>query len=639
MYIKATFDSDFDGLMMHLFSKYPKKLFNLEGIGEQTDISKFSKSFFTNSSSTADVSVDDNSNVDDKSVIAYTAELPKPLFKYNSYFVLWKRLKQLYSHEIANNIIEKQISGDIYINDLHGVGAGMPYCFNYSTLDIALFGLPMVKKVRSSPPKHLFAFKSQMEQFITIASNSSLGATGTADLFLTLSIYVNKILKTGSDAGFYFKSEDDIWRYVKENITSFVYTVNQPMRASQSPFTNVSVYDDFFLDEIIDTYNLYVDDQRFDATKETVKRVQEIYLDVMNAEMDRTAITFPIPTACFSIDEDRNLKDLDFLDMISEKNLKYGFINIYNGDSSTLSSCCRLRSDMQTIGYQNSIGGSGTKIGSLGVCTLNLPRLAFKYSNVDDFFKHLEPLIHDGQRVNHAKRKIIQKRIDNRHAPMYNHHFMDIDKQYSTVGIIGLNECLEILGYDIVSEDGQRVALRIMKMIKDVNNCLSKKYSAPHNVEQIPGESASVKLASKDRLLKYNDGRYDLYSNQFIPLTKDVNILDRLHLQGKFDQHFDGGSIAHINLDMEVKSVDVMKRLIKKGVKCGAVYFAINYVINSCKNFHMSVGKDLKICPVCGEVIVEKYTRVVGFLTNIKDWNETRRVKDFPNRHFQTHLE
>ena len=225
MYFKTTYDSEFDDLYMHLKAKYSQKLFDLEGIGKQMDMSEFSKNFFS-SKVTSDASIDANSNVDDVSIITYTVELPKPFFKLNSYYILWKELKRIYSLEIANTIVEMQLTGDIYIHDFHGFAAGIPYCFNYSTYDIMTKGLPMVKKIKSIPAKYLHAFKSQLEQFIIIASNSTLGATGLADLLIVLAYYAKNIVTTKSDAHYHFISEEDCWTYVKEMLTSFIYSVN-----------------------------------------------------------------------------------------------------------------------------------------------------------------------------------------------------------------------------------------------------------------------------------------------------------------------------------------------------------------------------------------------------------------------------
>lgn len=863
MYIPVTYEQDFDDLWMHLKSKYPEKLFNLDGVGEQLDMSKFSKKFFS-SAVTSDASIDANANVDDMSVIAYEKELPKPFLKMNSYYILWKELKKLYGRPFADSVVEMQLTGDIYINDMHGIGAGKPYCFNYSTYDILTKGLPMVKKVKCEPPKYLYSFKSQLEQFVTIASNSTLGASGTADMLIMMAYYVKNMLNTLSDAHFTFADEDAVWRYVRENLVSFVYTINQPMRGNQcvtedtevltpggwkkydelhvgddiytwhdnelriqqvqrvnvndydgemhryrgerfdmqvtpnhrvlyttdplakefdlkpsqeiiecedvyipvaarkwegtggiwpqvgtselhnrdvvcplgffdlyqtylpycvsrkeaatvvrlskrfevtknmadelqhlcvlagldstaikldnglytvkvrqhistldradkkesvhyqgkvwcpttedgvvvfrhngtvfisgnSPFTNLSVYDDNFLDKLCADY-IFPDGSTPD--KEIVKKLQNIYLDIMNEELQRTPLTFPVTTACFSIDKDNNIQDEAFLHNIAQKNLQWGFINMYAGSSSTLSSCCRLRSEQQSE-YFNSFGSGSSKIGSLGVCTINFPRLAIQYPLEEDFMEKLEEMVGVCAKVNNAKRHIVQKRINNGNEPLYKYEFMELSKQYSTCGVNGFYETIKLLGYDILTEEGQALALRILDKINDTNKIYQNKYKMPHNVEQVPGENLSIKLAEKDKLMGYQN-EYNLYSNQFIPLIANADLFDRIKLQGLFDSHFSGGSICHLNVETQITDVKDMEDLIRVAAKKGVVYFAINYVLSQCTNGHMSVTNGDK-CLVCGEPITDKYSRVVGFLTNIKNWHKVRREEDFPNRQF-----
>jgi len=626
MYLKVTYDQEFDDIMMYLKSKYPSKIFDLDGIGEQTDMSKFSKKFFS-VTTTADVSIDANANVDDISVIAYGTELPKPFLRLNSYYMVWKELRRLFNLEIANEVVERQLIGDIYINDFHGIGGGLPYCYNYSTYDIMTKGLPMVKKIKSFPPKYLYSFKSQLEQFTIIAANSTLGATGLADLLIVMSYYVKNILNTLSDAKFKFKTEEDAWKYVKENIVSFIYTINQPMRGNQSCFTNISIYDDVFLEAMKDDY-IFPDGSGIDIN--IIKQLQDMYLNIMNIEMQRTPITFPITTACFSIDKENNIKDREFIKFIAKHNQKYGFINIYCGDSSTLSSCCRLRSNKENE-YFNSFGSGSSKIGSLGVVTINLPRLAIKCKNNKEvFYKELSHLVQICSKINHAKRKLIQKRIDNGNHPLYTLGFIDINTQYSTVGINGFNECIEILGENILEQDGINLGLNIIKNINTENDKCAKQYKTPHNTEQIPAENVSIKLANKDKVLKYQD-TYDIYSNQFIPLTTKANVLDRIKLQGIFDEHFSGGAIAHINIDTPIEDLSQIENLIETCAKMGVVYFAINHIIAECENGHICVTAGDQ-CTICGKKIINKFTRVVGFLTAIHNWHEIRREKDFPNR-------
>jgi ribonucleoside-triphosphate reductase (formate) len=706
-YLRVTYDQQFDDLMMYLRSKYPRGLFDLDGIGHQLDMSLFSRRFFNNKGATSDVSVDDNSNIDNSSVIVYNNELPKPWFKLNSYYILWKTMKKLYGLERANEIIESQLTGDIYINDFHGVGSGMPYCFNYSTYDVAVMGLPMIGKIISVPPKYLYSFKSQLEQFVVIASNSTLGATGLADLFIVMGHYVDKIFETGGDAGISLRmatpeeTEANVWRYVKETLVSFIYTINQPMRANQSPFTNVSVFDRFFLENLCPGYDFDGKTPRI----ETVQKIQELFIDTMNEEMERTPVTFPVTTACFSIDDHGNIQDEDFLRMIAEKDMKFGFINIYHGKSSTLSSCCRLRSDMEMVGnievlsidtedgksftfkendriivknledssvgeifareivkskhalktngefhkvtnlgrekekntealYSNSFGAGSTKIGSLGVVTVNFPRLAYRNrGDVEKFMEELVKVTNNCARINHAKRSIVKKRIENGNLPLYSLAFMDLSRQFSTVGVNGLNEACEIMGFDILKDDGQEFILRCLRTINDCNDKNQRQYGAPHNCEQIPGESSSIKLAKKDKLLKVqsDDLSYDIYSNQFIPLVTRADMLDRIKLQGKFDKHFSGGAICHVNVENEITDSEFLADLIRACAKMGVVYWAVNYNLARCRSGHTSVGK-VSACMTCGSRELQNFTRVVGYLSATKNWNRERRERDYPNR-------
>ena len=618
MYFRISWDTDFDTLMMHLWSKYGKELFTLDGIGEQMDLNKFSKNFFNSNGPSADVSVDANANVVAKTGIEYNFELPKPLKRYNSYFLLWKELKKAYGLETANDIIESQLTGDIYINDFTDIAS--PYCFNYSTNDIAFNGLDSIsKRIRVFPPKSLDTFLRQVEQFVVVAANSTLGATGFADLLLVASRYVDNLLETGMDGHTEIGNPET---YIKERLTAFVYTVNWEFRGNQSPFTNISLYDDTFLDSLCPDYN---------ATKETVKMLQRIYVDVMNEELSRSPITFPVTTACFCKEPDGTIRDKEFLDFIANANLKFGWINIYNGDTSTLSSCCRLRSNKDNP-YFNSFGAGSTKIGSLGVVTANLPRIAYKAKgDFDKFLEDLEEVYSKTAKINACKRRLVRKRIELGAAPLYTQGYMDLSKQYSTFGVVGINEAVQLLGKDILSKEGQDMVIRILEFINQWIDRAEAQYKAPHNVEQVPAETSAIKLANKDKMLGYDIG-VPLYSNQFIPLIVKADMLDRLKLQGMFDSKLSGGAIAHINVGEQIKDPKVMVSLMEYAAKCGVVYWAINYLLECCPEKHLWVGGE--ICPVCGRKSANKMTRVVGFLTSISNWHPVRRTFDFPQRQF-----
>jgi len=406
--------------------------------------------------------------------------------------------------------------------------------------------------------------------------------------------------------------------------------------SGNSAFTNISIFDDNFLNELVPEYKFINEKGEQVIPKfETVKKTQEIFLDVMNEELTRTPVTFPVTTACISVDEDNNPKDQKFIKMIAEKNKQFGFINIYCGKTSTLSSCCRLRSDADNE-YFNAFGSGSVKIGSLGVVTTNLPRLAIKSKTKEKFLENLRELVIDVARINNAKRHIIKKRIEVGVSPLYSLGFMSIDKQYSTFGITGLNEAIELLGYDILEQDGQQLVLDMLEIINKTNDKLQKQYNAPHNCEQVPAENSGIKLSKKDKLLKYTEDSL-FYSNQFIPLIKNADMLDRIKLQGMFDSKFSGGAILHLNIEEQIVDTQKIIDLINICAKMGVVYWAVNYNLQMCEANHMSVGANGK-CPVCGKPIKENFTRVVGFLTNIKNWNSVRRNVDYPNRQFYKNI-
>lgn len=681
--LEQSYEEEFCDLMLKLKEKYGQEMFDLDGIGKNTDMSVFSKRFF-NTRITADVSIDANSNVGASDIMSYNTELAKPFQRLNSYYMLWREMKRIYNLDVANEAIEAQLSGDIYIHDMHGIGGSLPYCFNYSTYDIMLKGLPMIERPRSYPAKSLYAFKSHVEQFTIIAANSTLGATGLADLFIVMSYYVDQIFRTGKDVHTYFDgwfSEDEkrylsestkdhtasdnshavgtfeekkvseikrcepankewfemnVWRYVFENITSMLYTFNQPTRSTQSPFTNVSIYDDAFLDSLCPDY-IFPDGST--PNKETVKTIQELFLSAMNSEMNRTVYTFPVTTACFALDDEGVLIKGSLFDTLPRYARKYSFVNIYVGKTSILSSCCRLKSDT-TNEYFNSFGAGSSKIGSLGVVTINMPRLAEKCSRSNGgefpeimFIKHMEYLTDLTTKINNAKRHIVKKKIDNGNHQLYTHGFMDLSKQYSTTGLNGAYEALQYLGYDITEDDGANYFVTVLNAINKRLDVNANKYKAPHNTEFIPAENVAIKQVKKDNLLKYNKNKHTLYSNQFIPLINNADVFDRIRLQGIFDAHFSGGSALHVNCETPIGSDETYKQLIEFCASNGVIYWSPNYNIQECVDGHIGTGKN-DVCSMCGKDIAQNYTRVVGFITPVKNWSKERREIDYPNRVF-----
>ena len=630
-----SYKDEFRELMLHLEDKYGTDFMNISGIGNQLDTNAFAKNFFKTEKNTADLSVDSNSNVSLKNIIVFDEELVKPLKLIYSYYRLWKGLNKRYGIEYANMAIEKQLSGEIYINDFQGFSTNKYYCYNYSTLDTALNGIPKgIDSEESQSTKYLNTFFEHLQLFCVHAGSSSLGAVGLADLLLTVSIYADRILTTQSDQHVNFKTQEDCWTYIKEKLTNFVYFLNQPNRLIQSLFSNVSIYDSEFLDSLIEHYAFEYEDTAYRAKKETVIRIQDIFLDIINEIMSRRLITFPVITACFSLDESREIQDKEFLDKMIKANEKYCIINFYGGKTTSLSSCCRLRSD-KTNTYFSTLSGAGTKIGSLGVCTLNLPRLAYlSNGDINEFYKNIEEDTVLAQRINNVKRNILKSAIKKRMIPVYNLGYVLINTQYSTLGINGLYESLEILGHNIATDSGLEFAGDLLDKLNAWNDQIGDELKAPVNLEQIPAENVSVKLSKKDRLLGYND-KYELYSNQFIPLTYTgvgSDLLTKIRIQGALDKKLSGGSILHININETNVPNETFKKIVESTFRSGTIYFAFNKLISICGNCG-EVFTSNKVdfdnmyveCPKCESTNVEHALRIVGFIRKFSSYSKERR--------------
>lgn len=632
-YMKSqSYQPEFTQIMEDMLNKYGVKMFNLSGIGNQLDMNQAIKRM-ANANSVANGSIDANANAGYTTAITIMHEIAKPQALLQSYYRIWKWLKKNRGLDVANNFVEAQLTGAFYVNDMHYISYPMPYCYNHSCLNIAMQGLVGIdSKNDTQPPKYLRSYFDIIEAYLLIAGNATAGATGISNLLVVASIFVKKMITNGyTDSHVHLNSEEDCWQYFKEELTSFIYKLNQPCRGNQSLFSNVSIYDKNFLETIIPESELVIDDEVYGTDLETVQRCQEIYIDVMNEEGKRVVHTFPVTTACISTKYNEEtgkneIQDPEFLSYICEKNEETGFINIYGGDTATLSSCCRLRSDKNNV-FFNSFGGASDSIGSMGVVCVNLPQLAFKYKdNVEEFRSHLHDLVILAQEVNYAKRCLLKTSISKGHLPLYTNGYMDLSKQFSTLGFVGLYNAVEILGYDMTTPEGLEVAVKISADMEQDNDEVANKYKIPTNMEGIPAENTAKKLADKDRLLGLND-KYDLYSNQFIPLSARCNLLERIELSAALDKYCSGGSIMHVTVDGQIDKKtmnDLAISILESGVK----YFAFNYEINQCKECQkIFVGKHTH-CPECGTEDIERYMRVVGFLTKKSSWSDARQAED-----------
>lgn len=630
MFIKQSYDDEFQHLLLDLKDRYPKKLFQLNGIDDESlDIVKYSKKYFSKSKgkTISDNTVDPNANVRIRNIATYQTESVKSIEKLNSLFLLWRTARKIYNTREANILIEKEITKEINVQDC--VHAYKPYCFAFDTYDILEKGLPFVTNYPSTPAKHSDVFLQHVIQLLQYSAPQLVGATAIPNVLIIYSA----LLKEDSEDPNYpipsYKTDKELFnRYFEQRIQELVFLLNQPLRQVQSVFTNITIFDSVFLKNLCDMY-IYKD--KF-IDFDFAMFVQKTFLKILNKMHHVQLATFPVVTAQFKKNENGEIEDQEFLDFISEVNLDFGHINIFSDTNlNALSSCCRLINNVEDLiqaskeENTNLIGGSTIKVGSLGVTTINLVRLALlSGSNLEKFFEVLKENAESCYKLNHCRRTIIKQKIEEGEMPLYDLGFMDLKNQYSTLGINGLYECIAILGFDIKSEDGKNLAIDILNRLQEVCNNKIKKYEYKCNIEQIPAEGTAVKFATSDKLL-YNQNEYSLYANQFIPLTSETDIMDRINIQSDFEKYFSGGTILHINVGEKITSKEVMKNLIKHVVKKGVQYFAVNYFFKLCENNHLTYDNGQETCEECGANICEKFTRIVGFLTPVSSWSQERK--------------
>lgn len=631
MNIRFSYDQRFEKLIETIRTKYGDDILTFSGVHpKQLDMAEFTRSFLFNGhgdACTADLSVDANANVDDRSVVSFDYEVSKALSKLNALHIIWtyiiKTMKEAGEsaseiNKTANTCIENIITCALYLNDAHYTHKA--YCYAFDLMPLVMEGMPFVKKIYIGPPKHFTSMINLVVQAVAFISNQIAGAASLPNLFIYLDYFARK------DFGTRYWENPETLEIIRQGLQNLVYSLNFSFRGSQSAFTNVSLYDRVFLRELF-ANTVMPDGSKADL--DSVLKLQEIFAYWYNEESMKQSFTFPVLTANLAVDDDRNILDDEFLRFVSEINLPYGMYNIYTGPPTCLSSCCRLRSDISRA-YTNSLGTGSVSIGSHRVCTINLPRIAIESGgDPKTFALILAQRIKQSHAVLNAHRAILKDIMNNGRLPLYSYNWMHLEKQYSTIGLLGVYEATTFMGEDIHTKQGEDFVRSILDAINIMNKEEEKRFSDGRlfNLELIPGEQAASKLCEADKMLFPSfTNKYYLYSNQFVPLIEKSSIIERIRLQGLFDSEAQGGCILHLNIDHKIPTPIQMKALIQHAAKMGVVYFAVNYNIATCTNNHRTIGKT-HVCPVCNAQIVANRTRVVGFVTEVSDWSMVRRVE------------
>lgn len=507
-------------------------------------------------------------------------------------------------------------------------------CFSFDLRSLLYEGMGFFSGgFKIKPPKRSESFIALMIQSIAFISNQIAGACSFPDFFVAYDYYLRKEYGVK-----YFENKEHM-KEIRNQFQNFIYSVNFPFRGQgQSPFVNLSVMDKGFMQALFTKEGLNGQDYVFpdnskadiESTTELSKKFFEYYTEINSVE---GVFTFPVMTLAMSKQEDGSFTDPDFVDWVATVNSEKCLGNMYTGVATSYSSCCRLKLDLAksaSLGYTNSFGVGGLSIGSHRCAGVNLPRLALLEKESPQIFDEILDTLY---KILYSHRQLLKHNIETGTLPLYTTGWINLKRQYSTIGFVGMYEYFLNKGWDPLQEETISEGVRILKHIENKLVQWQEKDGDIWNCEQIPAEAQAVKLCQLDSLMGYNPNQFPLYSNQYLPLWEPASIFDRFKLQGRYDSLTTGGAILHITIQDSKPLTPVQFRaFLEQARLSGTVYFAINLAFSECKAHHYSIGQQEE-CPVCSGAIVDFYTRVVGYLSKVAAWNKTRRLKDFPARH------
>lgn len=634
---------DFEITLDELKRKYGEDFEILNGFHQsQTNYSDFIDGFIDKN--VTDVTIDANANASNKDIVSLKSEKAKSHDKLFSFNKIFYEMKKKYGFRTAKEWLETEYNGGFYMHDAPSTSQ-LPYCYAYDLSRLAKEGLFFLKHYNAESPKHLTTFLDDIIEYISYMSNRSSGAVGIPNIL----VWTFYFWKKDCENGYCIKDPD---YYVRQIFQKLIYRLNQPfMRLDQTAFVNVSIFDRNYAEALFGGLE-YPDGTFFvDYIDEFIEH-QKIFMEVVSEIRNINLFTFPVLTYSL-LYKDGEFKDPEFARWCSDHNTKWNDSNFFvSSDVSTLSNCCRLLSSTTKLsGFINSIGGTALSIGSVKVNTINLMRIAYEVNKIcSNFNKPIDKTVYfmilKQKTILCCKaldtvRHIIKRNIEKGLLPNYCDGGVEMSKQYSTIGILGLYEVVEYFGmtytdefgYVYYTDEGIDFASKIFDVLNEVKDNFTDEYS--FNIESVPAERAAVILCQKDNLLYEKKDKF-IYSNQWIPLSAKCTLQEKLRTAAILDNKCSGGAIAHINLEANFPNTDIAWDNLNKIAQSGVIYFAYNTRINECKNHHGFVGTDH--CPECGEPVYDTYQRIVGYLVPTRSYSKDR-FREFTTRQWFNYAE
>jgi len=544
-------------------------------------------------------------------------------------------LNKIYSKEIQ----DAHLCGDMHIHDLNMLSV---YCVGWDLKDLLAEGFTGVKgKIQCSPAKHFRTALGQVVNFMYTMQGESTGAQAFSNFDTLLAPFI--------------RYDNLDYPQVKQAMQEFIFNLNVPTRTGfQTPFTNITMdlnVPSYYADQHV-IIGGELKEETYKEFAHEMNLLNKAYFEVMmQGDATGQVFTFPIPTYNITKDFDWDNKDLEGL---WEMSAKYGipyFSNFINSDMSpedARSMCCRLRIDNRELEYRGGgLFGSNPLTGSIGVVTMNLPRMAFMAKNEEDFLRILGEKMFLAKESLEKKRKVLEQFSDKDLYPYTKFYLRDIKQRYgvywknhfSTIGLVGMNEaCLNLLDENISGDRGRDFALRVMDFMRKEIAAFQAETGNNYNLEATPAEGTSYRLAKmdKEKLVSikcandkdyYEKGAKPFYTNSSqLPINFTEDIFEVLDHQDELQAKYTGGTVVHIYAGERINDIEVMKNLVKKVCSNYKLpYFTFSPTFSTCSN-HGYVAGEHFTCPTCGEEC-EVFSRVVGYIRPVRQWNEGKKTE------------
>ena len=592
---------------------------------------QFIKNYISANNAADGSSVDANANVDSKNVATMTAELHKDINVQLKRYLVSKRIAEMYGEDLAKEYNRQIENHEIYVHDESHVA--FPYCVSITMYPFLLSGLQGIGG-ESGAPQHLDSFCGNFINLVYAIASQFAGAVATVEFLMCFDYFARKDF--GDD---YLEKMP---KHIEQKFQQVVYTLNQKAsaRGYQACFWNISIFDKLYFESLFGEFRF----PDFSAPNwETLSKLQKFFMTWLNQERTRAVLTFPVVTAAILTDGEKPV-DEEFEDMCAEQDANGNSFFKYESDSAdSLASCCRLRNALQDNTFSYSLGAGGVSTGSMNVITLNANRFVQNCVNSGiDIFDGLKEQVQKMHKFQMATKSYLQDYLKCGMLPIYDAGYIDMNKQFLTIGINGLVDAAEFMGLNASNNpEYKEFTGKFLKVIYDTNNEGKQEYKTLFNTEFVPAENLGVKNYNWDKKDGYvvNPKRNCYNSYMYAVEDEDITPIDKFLIHGKENlQYLDGGSALHLNLE-EYPTKEGYKKLYRIAAKTGCNYWTTNVKVTCCEDCGYIDKHTLDKCPKCGSTNVSYATRIIGYLKKINSFSSPRQQEaDMRYYHKSNHI-